>query len=160
MLFPGSVPRDPAVDAWMRKHPGPLGAIAQQWFTVLRDCGDDVRELLHDGHPTACVGDSAFAYVNAFTQHVNVGFFLGAELSDPHGLLQGTQNRHAVAVQIKLDELLRAVHGARTRLVNLEELSDEELARLHEEFKRLRERLNGHGEDEEAGTPPAPASRT
>jgi low affinity Fe/Cu permease len=75
-------------------------------------------------------------------------------------LLQGTQNRHAVAVQIKLDELLRAVHGARTRLVNLEELSDEELARLHEEFKRLRERLNGHGEDEGAGTPPAPASRS
>jgi low affinity Fe/Cu permease len=75
-------------------------------------------------------------------------------------LLQGTQNRHAVAVQIKLDELLRAVHGARTRLVNLEELSDEELARLHEEFKRLRERLNGHGEDEKAGTPPAPASRS
>lgn len=57
-------------------------------------------------------------------------------------LLQSTQNRHAVAVQIKLDELLRAVHGARTRLVNLEELSDEELSRLHEEFQRLRERLN------------------
>jgi low affinity Fe/Cu permease len=75
-------------------------------------------------------------------------------------LLQSTQNRHAVAVQIKLDELLRAVHGARTRLVNLEELSDEDLARLHEEFKRLRERLNGHGEGEEAETPPAPASRT
>lgn len=90
MLFPGSLRRDPAVDAWMREHPGPLGAIAQHWFAFLRDCGDDVRELLHDGHPTACVGDSAFAYVNAFTSHVNVGFFLGAELSDPHGLLQGT----------------------------------------------------------------------
>ena len=74
----------------MREHPTELGAIAQRWFAFLRDCGDDVRELLHDGHPTACVGDAAFAYVNAFTAHVNVGFFHGAELSDPHGLLQGS----------------------------------------------------------------------
>jgi hypothetical protein len=56
----------------------------------MRGCGDDVRELLHDGHPTACVGDAAFAYVNAFTAHVNVGFFLGAEIADPDGLLEGT----------------------------------------------------------------------
>lgn len=69
-------------------------------------------------------------------------------------LLQSTQNRHAVAVQIKLDELLRAVHGARTRLVNLEELSDEELSRLHEEFQRLRERLNnGAGGKTNRATP-------
>lgn len=69
-------------------------------------------------------------------------------------LLQSTQNRHAVAVQIKLDELLRAVHGARTRLVNLEELSDEELSRLHEEFQRLRERLNnGAGGETDRATP-------
>jgi hypothetical protein len=67
-----------------------LGTIAQHWFEVMRHCGDDVRELLHDGHPTACVGDAAFAYVNAFTAHVNVGFFRGAELPDPHGLLKGT----------------------------------------------------------------------
>ncbi len=56
----------------------------------MRDCGDDVRELLHDGHPTACVGNAAFAYVNAFTAHVNVGFFRGAEIADPDGLLEGT----------------------------------------------------------------------
>lgn len=73
----------------MRGHPGELGAIAQAWFTVLRDCGTDVRELLHDGHPTACVNDAAFAYVNAFTAHVNVGFFLGAEIADPTLLLEG-----------------------------------------------------------------------
>src|SRR5882672_5684174 len=78
MRFPGSVKRDPAIDIWMREHSGDLGAIAQRWFEVMRDCGDDIRELLHDGHPTACVGDAAFAYVNAFTAHVNVGFFLGA----------------------------------------------------------------------------------
>src|SRR5687767_7807387 len=89
LRFPDSVKRDPAIDAWMREHSGELGAIAQRWFAVMRDCGDDVRELLHDGHPTACVGDAAFVYVNAFTAHVNVGFFRGAEIADPQGLLEG-----------------------------------------------------------------------
>jgi len=74
----------------MREHAGELGAIAQRWFGAMRDCGDDVRELLHDGHPTACVADAAFAYVNAFKAHVNVGFFRGAEIADPDGLLEGT----------------------------------------------------------------------
>jgi hypothetical protein len=84
------VQRDPAIEAWMHAHAGPLGAIAQHWFTVLRACGDDVRETLHDGHPTACVGDAAFAYVNAFTAHVNVGFYHGAKLADPGHLLEGS----------------------------------------------------------------------
>jgi hypothetical protein len=88
--FPTSVRRDPAVDAWMRAHGGELGAIAKRWFGAMRDCGGDVRELLHDGHPTACVGDAAFGYVNAFRAHVNVGFFRGAEIADPAGLLEGT----------------------------------------------------------------------
>ena len=73
----------------MREHAGGLGAIAQRWLDVMRGCGDDVRELLHDGHPTACVTDAAFGYVNAFASHVNVGFFHGAELADPDGLLEG-----------------------------------------------------------------------
>lgn len=88
--LPGSVKRDPAIDAWLREHSGELGKIAQRWFGAMRNCGSDVRELLHDGHPTACVGDAAFGYVNAFTAHVNVGFFRGAEIADPKGLLQGT----------------------------------------------------------------------
>ena len=74
----------------MLDHAGELGAIAQRWFEVMRHCGDDVRELLHDGHPTACVTDAAFGEVNAFKAHVNVGFFRGAELSDPTRLLEGT----------------------------------------------------------------------
>ena len=90
MRFPTAVKRDPAVDAWMSRHSDELGAIARHWFDALRACGDDVRELLHDGHPTACVGDAAFAYVNAFTAHVNVGFFHGAALPDPEGVLEGT----------------------------------------------------------------------
>jgi len=87
--FPTAVPRDPEVDAWMREYPAELGAIAQHWFTVIRNCGADVRELLHDGHPTACVGEAAFAYVNAFKAHVNVGFFRGTEIADPALMLEG-----------------------------------------------------------------------
>jgi hypothetical protein len=90
MRFPSSVKRDPAIEAWVHAHSDELGRIALRWLEVMRNCGDDVRELLHDGHPTACVGDAAFAYVNAFTAHVNVGFFRGAELADPDGLLEGT----------------------------------------------------------------------
>src|SRR5437868_11607188 len=88
--FPSSAKRDPAIEVWMHEHSDGLGAIAERWFEVMRGCGDDVRELLHDGHPTACVGDAAFAYVNAFKAHVNVGFFRGAEIADPEGLLLGT----------------------------------------------------------------------
>jgi hypothetical protein len=90
MLFPTAVERDPAVAAWMSEHSGELGAIARHWFEVMRGCGDDVRELLHDGAPTACVAQAAFAYVDVFRAHMDVGFFLGAELSDPEGLLEGT----------------------------------------------------------------------
>jgi hypothetical protein len=90
LRFFGSMKRDPAITAWMNEHPGELGDIARHWFDVIRQCGDDVRELLHDGHPTACIADAAFAYVNAFRAHVNVGFFRGAEIEDPMGLLEGT----------------------------------------------------------------------
>jgi low affinity Fe/Cu permease len=55
-------------------------------------------------------------------------------------LIQNTQNRDAVAIQLKLDELLRAVEGARTSLVDLEDLSDEEILRLKKEFERLHRR--------------------
>ena len=67
--------------------------IAQPWFEQMRGCGADVRELLHDGYPIACVEDAAFGYVNAFTAHVNVGFFYGAVLDDPAGLLEGAGKR-------------------------------------------------------------------
>src|ERR1051325_11192468 len=90
MRFTNAVKRDPGIEVWMREHSGELGAIAQRWFEVMRGCGEDVRELLHDGDPTACVADAAFGYVNVFKAHVNVGFFRGAEIADPQGLLEGT----------------------------------------------------------------------
>jgi hypothetical protein len=90
LRFDGTVERDPAIDAWMKQHTGELGAIARRWFEAMRNCGDEVRELVHDGCPVACLGDVPFAYVNVFTAHVNVGFFQGASLPDPARLLQGT----------------------------------------------------------------------
>lgn len=91
-LFPldGAQRSHPDVRSWLSSRADPLGPIARRWFEALRACGPDVTEILHDGHPTACVAGAAFAYVNAFKDHVNVGFFNGANLRDPARLLQGT----------------------------------------------------------------------
>ena len=103
----GAVRRDPAIDAWFsgpvrldREIDGLLGepddtlrGIARTWFEHLRNSGADVRELMHDGCPVACVEDAAFGYVNVFRAHVNVGFFYGATLDDPARLLEGAGKR-------------------------------------------------------------------
>ena len=89
LRFDGAEERDPAIDAWFDAHAGELGTMARRWFEVMRGCGDEVREVLHDGCPVACLGDVPFGYVNVFTAHVNVGFFQGAGLKDPEGLLEG-----------------------------------------------------------------------
>jgi len=89
----GGVKRDPAVEAWLNGEPVELRSIAQTWFMRMRECGDDVRELMHDGCPVACIEDAPFAYVNAYRDHVNVGFFYGAMLEDPAGLLEGSGKR-------------------------------------------------------------------
>ena len=93
LLLDGTVERDPAIDAWLDARGGELGAIAREWFGVMRGCGDEVREVLHDGCPVACVGNAPFGYVNVFSAHGNVGFFRGAALRDPGGLLQGSGKR-------------------------------------------------------------------
>lgn len=90
LRFNGAVERDPAIEGWLAKQRGELGTFAREWFEAMRKCGDEVRELLHDGAPTACLGDAPFAYVNVFTAHMNVGFFHGASLPDPARLLEGT----------------------------------------------------------------------
>ncbi len=117
LTYNGAVPRDPAIAAWFAERSDPLGAIALAWFTRIRDCGTDVVELLHDGYPTACIEDVPFAYVGAFTKHVNVGFFMGAFLPDPQGLLVGTgkRMRHVKlrpAVEIEAALLLELVHAS------------------------------------------------
>jgi hypothetical protein len=93
LRFDGAVPHDPAVDAWLQGKPGELGEIARTWYAQFRACGDDVRELVHDGCPVVCVDDAPFGYVNVFKAHVNVGFYLGAALPDPAGLLEGNGKR-------------------------------------------------------------------
>jgi len=89
----GAADHEPEIDAWLSGEPAELFALARHWFGQIRLCGNDVSELLHDGCPTACVEDAAFAYVNVFTAHVNVGFFNGASLTDPQHLLQGSGKR-------------------------------------------------------------------
>ena len=90
LRFPLAVKHDPAIDTWLRAQRDDLRPLVETWFVRMRQCGGDVRELMHDGYPTACVEDAAFAYVGAFKAHVNVGFFRGAVIADPDGLLEGT----------------------------------------------------------------------
>lgn len=91
--FSSAVRHEPAIDEWLSGEPAELFALAREWFTQFRNCGDDVNELLHDGCPVACAKDLAFGYVNVFRKHVNVGFFNGAQLPDPKGLLEGSGKR-------------------------------------------------------------------
>lgn len=103
----GGVKRNPAIDLWFTEGNVELRSIAQQWFEHMRRCGDDVVDLIHDGCPVACVEDAPFAYVNAFKNHVNVGFFYGALLKDPAGMLEGSGKRMR-HVKLKPDSDLAA----------------------------------------------------
>ena len=90
--FSGAVQRHPDVGAWF-SGTAPLRVLVRPWFDQIRDLGPDIRELLHDGHPTACVEDAAFAYVDAFSAHAAIGFYQGADLPDPARLLEGGGKR-------------------------------------------------------------------
>lgn len=91
--LPSAVKHDPRIDAWLRDQRPDLRPLLETWFERMRQCGDDVCEIMHDGRPTACAGDAAFGYVDAFREHANVGFFFGALLNDPARLLEGTGKR-------------------------------------------------------------------
>ena len=90
--LPGASHRDPRIETWFASD-DPLRQMMRRWFQTLRALGADVRETLHDGQPTACVADAAFAYVDAFKAHAGLGFFHGAALPDPAKLLEGTGKR-------------------------------------------------------------------
>jgi low affinity Fe/Cu permease len=68
-------------------------------------------------------------------------------------LIQNTQNRDAKAMHLKLDEIIRALKGARNQLVDLEDLSDEELKKLEEQFRRLRAKAEHDGTHSRKGEP-------
>ena len=89
LRFTGAVRRDPRIELWFSDFADPLRLMARSWFERMRGCGADVRELFHDGCPIACVEDAPFGYVNAFKAHASVGFYHGATLADPSGLLEG-----------------------------------------------------------------------
>jgi hypothetical protein len=93
LRFPGATRRDPRIETWFSEFADPFRLMTRAWFECMRGCGADVRELVHDGCPVACVGDAPFGYVNAFKAHSNVGFFYDAMLADPGGLLEGTGKR-------------------------------------------------------------------
>jgi len=88
----GAVPHDPQVESWFTQGDA-LRLMVQPWYLKLRASGEDLCERLHDGFPTVCLRGAAFAYVGAFKAHASVGFFHGAELPDPEGLLQGAGKR-------------------------------------------------------------------
>jgi low affinity Fe/Cu permease len=100
----------------------------------------------------------AFGYSDTWQLVINTGTTIITFLMV--FLIQNTQNRDAKAMHLKLDELIKAVKGARNQLLDLEEMSDEELAKLQEEFKRLREReeTKGHhrGPSDGGGQPRLP----
>lgn len=128
--FPAAVARDSAVEQWLATRPGELGDIARTWFAQLRQSGPDIRELMHDGCPVACIGDVAFAYVNAFKAHVNLGFYQGAGLDDPAGLLEGS-GKHMRHVKLRPGHepdaavLLRLIEDARSDMMRRMEAEHE-----------------------------------
>ncbi len=131
--FPSALRHDPAVDAWLDAQAPEPGAIARAWFTQMRRCGPDIHELIHDGCPVACVQDAAFAYVNVFAAHVNVGFYQGAAPDDPAELLQGSGKR------MRHVKLRPEVPGDATALARLIEDACADMRR------RLRQTASGGG---------------
>jgi hypothetical protein len=125
LRFPSAIPCDPRIESWFSDFADPLRFMTRAWFERMRGCGPDVRELLHDGCPVACAGDAPFAYVNAFTAHSSVGFFHGAMLTDPTGLLEGEGKRmrhvklrpgESLNVGALSDLIEAAYHDVRRRL--------------------------------------------
>lgn len=78
----GAVRSASEVAAWFGASGAGQRRFIEPWFDRIRACGADVVELLHDGHPTACIQDAAFACVDTFAAHSNIGFFHGTELPD------------------------------------------------------------------------------
>ncbi|MDQ8698216.1 low affinity iron permease family protein [Hyphomicrobium sp. LHD-15] len=87
-----------------------------------------------------CATGPYFAYSDTWQLVINTGTTIVTFLMV--FLIQNTQNRDARIVSLKLDELLRGVEGARTELVELDHMSDDELAAVQREFERLRERVS------------------
>ena len=129
LTFDGAARHAPEIDAWLDLQDATLGAIARTWFDKMRACGDDVTELMHDGAPTVCVGNAPFCYIGVYRGHVNAGFFYGADLPDPAGILEGNGKRMR---HVKLKP------GAELPAAALDALIDVAYADLKDRLARLR----------------------
>jgi low affinity Fe/Cu permease len=103
------------------------------------------------------VAGPAFGYSDTWQLVINTGTTIITFLIV--FLIQNTQNRDARAMHLKLDELIKAVKGARTQLVDLEEMSDEELAKLQDEFKALRARYEAKSLNRQASNSGEPSEK-
>ncbi|MBU1175881.1 MAG: DUF1801 domain-containing protein [Alphaproteobacteria bacterium] len=118
--------RHPEVEAFFAVVADPMRVMAEPWFERLRAAGSDIREVMHDGNPTACVEDAAFAYVGAYRNHVSMGFYQGVDLPDPAGLLEGggRRMRHlklrpGLSIdEAALDGLIKAAHADMLRRID------------------------------------------
>ncbi len=93
LLYTGKDIQDLTMNSWLRGKAPELRPIATKWFDEIKNCGNDVQDIFHDGYPIGCVNNAPFAYVNAFSAHVNVGFFYGVDLFDKDGMLEGNGKR-------------------------------------------------------------------
>ena len=105
LRFTGTAERDPRIHEWLDAQSVELGSVAREWFARMRQCGPDVREIMHDGYATVCVHDAPFAYVGVFRAHVNVGFFHGSALADPDRLLIGA-GKHMRHVKLEVGRVV------------------------------------------------------
>ena len=87
----------------------------------------------------------AFHYSNTWQLIINTGTTIVTFLMV--FLIQNTQNRDAKAAHLKLDEIIRAVEGARNELIDLEKLADEDLTTLEKQFERVRKKAERNGND-------------
>ncbi len=124
----------PEIDHWLSGEPHDLHTIGRHWFSIMRSCGQDVRELMHDGYAVACVHNAPFAYIGIFTNHVNVGFFMGAMLSDRNQLMEGTGKR------------MRHVKLRPDGNINSEALE----TLIHSAYADMKTRLSHHASDRQA----------
>ena len=81
---------DPRIDEWLDQQSGDLGIIARELVRIIRHIAVGGTETMRDGSPVTCIDAAPFFYVTMQPDHLSVGFFQGADLPDPHGLLTGT----------------------------------------------------------------------
>ncbi len=81
---------DPRIDEWLARLSGDLGIIATEATRLIREIAVGGTEIFQDGSAVTCIDLAPFVYVSVLPDHVSLGFFQGAELPDPAGLLTGT----------------------------------------------------------------------